>query len=278
MADIPLEKALVDRVRNGDRAAFENLVENCRDQVERVVFKMIGHPDDSADIMQDSLLKAWRSIGSFRGDARFATWLTAIATKTAIDFLRSQKRWRSEAQVAYANLCATSPELSQEVIGAFSAPDFSYEVREHISYCFSCVGRSLPPDELAALVLRDVVDLSARDAAAALNVSDSVFRHRLAAARLSMQSQYEGLCALVSKTGICHQCKGLRMIASEDRKGGQFPDVRDFAERCAIVQNCKTTSMQHLHSIFWRRTKEIEETGLGSTKPDSKCGVNDGES
>ncbi len=122
-------------------------------------------------------------------------------------------------------------------MAAYASPDFSFEVREHVAYCFACVGRSLPPDEQAALVLGDVADMSARDSAKVLGVSESVFRHRLAAARQAMRDRYEGLCALVSKTGMCHQCKGLREIAAEGRRGGPLPDVSDYADRLAVVRS-----------------------------------------
>lgn len=266
---------LVVRAQGGDSAAFDKLVEPIKGQVRNTIRKMIGHPEDSEDILQDALLKAWKALSGFREKSSFTTWLTSIAMRTAVDFLRGQKRWRPEAQVAYANLCAQSEELSGEVMAQFAAPDFAYEVREHISYCFTCVGRSLPPDELAALVLRDVVDMPARDACTALGVSDSVLRHRLAAARNSMQDRFDGLCSLVSKTGVCYQCKGLQMIAPEDRKGGPIPDLDDFADRCDVVRNCTSTSMEQLHNVFWRQTKKIEELGLGSTEPESDCGTDD---
>ncbi len=264
---------LIVRAQGGDAEAFRELVDPVKSRVRNIIRKMLGHPEDSEDVLQDALLKAWQGLGNFKEQSNFATWLTSIATRTAIDFLRSQKRWRPEAQVAYANLCSQSEEMSSEVVSQFGAPDFAYEVREHISYCFTCVGRSLPPDELAVLVLRDVVDMSAREAATALGVSDSVLRHRLAAARNSMQERYDGLCSLVSKKGICHQCKGLQMIAPEDRKGGPVPDLDEFIDRCAVVRDCKTTSMEQLHNVFWRNTKMIEEKGLGSTEVSSDCGT-----
>lgn len=271
------DRELIRRAAAGDHHAFERLVEPLRPQVRAVIKRMVGHPEDTEDIVQDSLLKAWKGLADFKQGSSFSTWLIAIAARTAIDFLRRQKRWRGEAQVAYANLCAGSEDLSNEVVSQYASPDFSYEVREHVSYCFSCVGRSLPPDEIAVLVLRDIAALSARETSNALGLSESVMRHRLATARASMQEQYEGLCALVSKTGICHQCKGLQMIAPEDKKGGPFPDVQSFAERCAVVRNCRSTSMQALHNVFWRRTKEIEEKGLGSIQADSLCGKDDDE-
>ncbi len=264
---------LIERAKSGDEAAFERLVAPLRPRIRSVVRRMIGHPDDTEDVLQEALLKAWQGLADFRGASGFSTWLTAIASRCAVDFLRRQKRWRGEAQVAYANLCAVSENLSGEVVAQCSAPDFAFEVREHIAYCFSCVGRSLPPDEIAALVLRDIVGLSGREASNALGTSESVLRHRLATARTSMQEQFEGLCALVSKTGICHQCKGLQMVAPEHKRGAPFPDVSDFADRCAEVRKCGTTSMQALHDVFWRRTKEIEEKGLGSTEAESLCGV-----
>ena len=267
--------ALIVRAQSGDEMAFQELVAPVKSQVRNVIRRMLGHPEDSEDVLQDALLKAWQGLAKFKARSSFSTWLTSIATRTAIDFLRGQKRWRPEAQVAYANLCAQSEEMSSAVLAQFGAPDFSYEVREHISYCFTCVGRSLPPDELAVLVLRDVVDLSAREAAAALGVSDSVLRHRLAAARNSMQERYEGLCSLVSKQGICHQCKGLQMIAPDEKKGDAFPDVEDFIDRCAVVRDCETTSMEKLHDLFWRNTKRIEEKGLGSVSADSDCGTDE---
>jgi len=270
-------QALIGRAQAGDPGAFDALVDPVRPKIKNVIRRMVGHPEDTEDILQSALLKAWQGIGGFGERAAFDTWLTSIATRTAIDFLRSQKRWRPEAQVAYANLCAQSEEMSTEVISQYAAPDFAYEVREHISYCFTCVGRSLPPDELAALVLRDVVDMSAKEASNALGISDSVLRHRLAAARTAMQDRYEGLCSLVSKKGICHQCKGLQMIAPADRQGGAFPDLADFADRCAVVRDCKTTSMEQLHNVFWRNTRRIEDEGLGSVEPQSGCGTEDGQ-
>lgn len=263
---------LIARAKDGDRAAFSTLLEKDLPNLRRFLRRMVGHPEDCEDILQEALAKAWTGIASFEERARFSTWLTSIVARTAIDYLRAQKRWRTEAQVAYANLCAGSETLSGEVMAAVAEPDFAYEVREHIAYCFACVGRSLPPDEQAALVLRDVMDLSAREAATVLGISDSVLRHRLSAARSAMRDKYDGLCALVGKQGICHQCAGLKMAAGGNGDISAFPDISDYAERMAVARTAEPGSMQGLHEVFWRRTKEIEETSAGSTQPLSGCG------
>lgn len=257
-----------------DRAAFDDLLAAAWPRARAVVARLIGHPEDTDDILQAASVKAWQGLADFRGDAAFATWFTAIAARAAIDHLRAAKRWRREAQVAYANLCAESDDLGGEVMAAFADPEFSFEVREHIAYCFSCVGRSLPPDEQAALVLRDVLDMSTREAANVLGLTESVLRHRLTTARQAMTAQFDGLCALVNKAGICHQCTGLSAIANRDTP---LPDVAELADRMAVVRDvaadptaCRTKA---LHDVFWRRTKHIEDNGLGTTEPMSACGT-----
>lgn len=271
------ETALVAQACAKDRAAFQTLVRQARKPLRTIVRRLVGHPEDTEDIVQETLLRAWDGIGEFQGKSRFSTWLCAIGTRLAIDHLRRQQRWRPEAQVAYANLCASSQEYGMEAMGAIMAPEFSYEVREHIAYCFVCVGRSLPPDDQAALVLRDVMGLEAREAAKALAITDSVLRHRLSAARKAMTETYDGLCSLVSKQGICYQCKGLREAAPEARRGGPVPSIDSLVERLAIVRGADIDAgkSQIMHDVFWQRTKEIEDAGIGSVEPDSDCGQDD---
>ena len=103
---------LIEQAKSGDEAAFERLVAPLRPRLRSVIRRMVGHPEDAEDVLQEALLKAWQGIAGFEGSSSLSTWLTSIASRSAVDFLRRQKRWRSEAQVAYANLCATSEKLS----------------------------------------------------------------------------------------------------------------------------------------------------------------------
>lgn len=270
-----MDTAIVDRARAGDRTAFDELASEAMPRMRGFLWRMIGHPEDCDDIAQTALARAWSAIDTFDGRSAFATWLIAIASRTAIDFLRSQKRWRTESQVAYANLCAESEEWQGEVIGPMMEPGFSFDARQHIAYCFVCIGRSLPPDEQAALVLRDVMEFSNREAANVLGTSESVLRHRLSAARQAMKGRYEGLCALVSKTGICHQCTGLGMAAEAvGAKKADLPDIDSFARRLEIVRKQDPDRMTNrtLQDVFFRRCKEVEEEQRGSTVPASDCG------
>jgi RNA polymerase sigma-70 factor (ECF subfamily) len=117
--------------------------------------------------------------------------------------------------------------------------------------------------------------MSNREASNILGVSESVLRHRAAAARKAMKERYDGLRTLVDKRGICHQCKGLSDVAAV--AGGKvtpLPEIGDLAERMAMVRQVMPDHgcSRALHHVFWRRTKEVEEQQLGSAEPISNCG------
>lgn len=272
------QSVLIEQARRGDRRAFDRLAAAAMPAAKAVVRRMVGNREDSEDIVQEALLKAFGALGEFRGESAFDTWLVSIATNLAIDHLRRAGRWRAQAQIAHANLCAADEEMSGAVVSAFAAPDAAFELRQHVAYCFTCVGRSLPPDELAVLVLRDVVEMSGRDATIVLGISDAVMRHRLASARAAMQDRFEGLCSLVSKQGMCHQCKGLSEVA----KGfggtpGPLPDVADLADRMAIVRDMRDRPASDIHALFFDQVGAIERAGAGDVTPQSDCGLDEEE-
>jgi RNA polymerase sigma-70 factor (ECF subfamily) len=120
-------------------------------------------------------------------------------------------------------------------------------------------------------VLSDVMEYSAREAGEVLRISDSVLRHRLSAARRNMETRYQGLCALVSKTGICRQCGGLSAAAAAvGAKTTGLPDIDTLADRLAIARTIDPEKRRSfaLHNVFFRRCKRIEESGLGGTTPE----------
>lgn len=255
-------------------AAFEDLVAESLPRLRAVIRRMVGHPDDTDDLQQDALARAFAARESFRGDAQFSTWLCAIGARVAVDHLRRKKRWRERAQVIFAAAALESAEIQGAVGGALGSPEFRFDAREHIAYCFTCVGRTLEPDLQAALVLRDVAGLSNREAADALEVTHSVLRHRLTEARAQMQSSFDDLCALVSKKGVCYQCAGLRQVAPEGREGDEPPQLPTWDARLEVVRAADPDggSCRPLHDLFHRFTERQEQERLGDEAAMTDCG------
>lgn len=171
---------------------------------------MSGSPDDTDDLVQNTLLKAFEELGGFRGEAAFKTWLFRIATNTALDWLRARKRWAEDAQDRAKADAIADPQFGPGARAiAASSPHAVFEMREHVSHCFTCIAKTLPPEQQAALLLRDVLALPNDDAAHALGKTLPVFKHLVHDARQTMMTVYERRCALVAKEGACWQCKEL---------------------------------------------------------------------
>jgi len=156
-------------------------------------------------------------------------------------------------------------------------PEMCYEADEHIAYCFSCVGRSFQPVQQAALILKEVLNLTSMEGDKVLGVTESVFRKHLTHARSTIQEKYERLCALVNKEGVCYQCKGLRDGFPEKRKGpwrGALDTGLDFELRMNIVRsaNIDKGKSQIMHEIFWKRTLEQEQKKMGDESAVANCG------
>ena len=80
------------RAQKGDAQAFEQLVTPHEQMLWRVCWHYTHHPEDAADCLQETMLKAWRGISSYRGECAFTSWLYRIAATVCLDFLRRQKR------------------------------------------------------------------------------------------------------------------------------------------------------------------------------------------
>jgi RNA polymerase sigma-70 factor (ECF subfamily) len=268
------ESQLINRAQTGDQTAFDELVQPMRQPLFSYIYRMVTQREDAEDLLQEVLLRVLNGLPKFRGEAKFKTWLFGIATHVCLDHLRQRHRWRVEAQLIGEP--ETDPEALDQLTALMSSPDFIYEVREHIAFCFSCISRTLPPEEQAGLMLREVLGFTAQEAARILEISEPVLRHRLSAARAKMIENYEGLCQLINKTGICHQCRGLREFAPAERRGQDLVQIEVapgkaltpenlFEARLEIVReaNLAEGKTRLMHDIFFLDISAREERPAG---------------
>ncbi|MFZ3217954.1 MAG: RNA polymerase sigma factor [Candidatus Acidiferrales bacterium] len=270
----PQEEAqLVERARQGDNTAFGSLLEPWRKPLFGYIYRMVLLRQDAEDLLQDVLVRVLEGIRTYRGEARFKSWLFGIATHVCLDHLRAKKRWRVEAQSLGEKESTADAAKTEGLIGLMQQPGFSFEIREHIAFCFSCVARTLPPEEQAALMLKEVLGFTAEEAAGILGVSEPVFRHRLAAGRAKMIEDYEGLCALINKAGVCYQCSGLQQIAGEGHRGADLVQIEVapgvalnaenlFDARLAIVRggDLEDGKTRVVHDFFFGDLARREES------------------
>ena len=86
------ERRIIAQVCAGDANAFEALVVAYQKQVHNLALRTVGNEEDAADMTQEVFLRAYRALGTFRGESKFSVWLYRLTTNVCIDFLRSRRR------------------------------------------------------------------------------------------------------------------------------------------------------------------------------------------
>ncbi len=172
---------LIERVLGGDRQAFETLVRRHERRVFRVTLAVLGQLEDAEDAMQETFIKAYRHLNQFRRESRFTTWLTRIAVNEAL-----QRRQTRKDHVSLDEWPETQNRLPRHFEPWASDPEKLYtkqELRELVEKAIS----SLPAIYREALVLCDIEDMSAKEAAEVLGVNLAAFKSRLLRSRLIMR-------------------------------------------------------------------------------------------
>jgi RNA polymerase sigma-70 factor (TIGR02960 family) len=172
------EDAVVEAARGGDEAAFAELVGRYRPELHVHCYRMLGSFEEAEDLVQETFLRAWRGRESFHGGPGFRAWLYRIATNACLDTLRSGRRrvpsLRSFAEVPW--LQPYPDRLLDELAPSDTQPDAVVVARETIGLTYLAVIQLLPPRQRAVLILRDVLDWSAREAAGVRPPADPLTR------------------------------------------------------------------------------------------------------
>jgi RNA polymerase sigma-70 factor (ECF subfamily) len=182
------ESELVARAKAGDVGAFEQLAGEHADRLYTVVLRLVGDRVEAEDVVQETLLRAWRGIGRFQGRAMVFTWLYRIAVNECNRAL--------ERRLRRGTMVPVDEEAVQLPAPAHEGPARRTE-RKELRDALELAIADLAPPYRTALVLRDIEGLSTREAAMIVGVSEAAFKSRLHQARLKVRAAL-GDAALVA--------------------------------------------------------------------------------
>ena len=199
------EAQIVQRVLQGDVNAFEKLVLEYEKSVYAITQRMTGNAEDAADMTQETFIKAYNSLSSFRGDSTFSVWLYRIATNVCLDFLRSRSR---KPTVSLSVEDDDGEEVELDIADESQSPERLLErglTRDAVRRGLD----ALSPEYRQILLLREIQGLSYEEIADVLTLEVGTVKSRIFRAR-------KRLCAFLLADGNIPD-----FVPSGNMKGGE---------------------------------------------------------
>jgi RNA polymerase sigma-70 factor (ECF subfamily) len=189
---------LVDAARAGDQRAFHAVVEPHGREIRAHCYRMLGSAHDADDALQDTLVRAWRGLAGFAGRSSLRTWLFTIATNVCLATIERTPRRPLPVDLGPASDHRTGDGAGRETVWLEPYPDHHlddgptspaarYERRESVELAFVAAMQALPATQRAVLLLRDVLGMSAKETALALDTTTASVTSALQRSRATMR-------------------------------------------------------------------------------------------
>lgn len=188
-----IENRFLDRLRTGDADAFDEFVTDYSPSVYSLLFRLTENAEEARDLTQETFLRAFRSLGNFRGDADLKTWLYRIAVNES----RNRFRWWHRRKSSQTVSLDAPSNGGESTIGAkISDPGLDPEaetLRREREFALRKALSELSRKFREVIVLRDIEGLSYEEAAAALGTNVGTIKSRIARGRDELRKKLSGL-------------------------------------------------------------------------------------
>jgi RNA polymerase sigma-70 factor (ECF subfamily) len=190
---------ILGRARAGDEDAFRELTDRYQRELQLHIYRIVGSAHDAEDLLQETLLAAWRGLEQFEGRASVRAWLYRIATNRSLDALRASRRRPEDQRMTQMPEPTRWSEpvwlqpypdvLLEGIPDEAPGPEARYETKEAIALAFIVGLQHLAPQQRAVLVLRDVLGYRAGEVAEMLETSAASVNSLLRRARAAFESR-----------------------------------------------------------------------------------------
>lgn len=241
------------KITNMTKEQFTKEFEQARPQLKSYILRITASVQDSEDIVQDTYLKASTKLDTFRGDSSVKTWIFTIASNITKDNLRAKKRWTENVTDICKAKALSNPSYFPEVMAIHqTSPQGQFEMKEHITFCFTCISKSLPLEQQICILLKEVYDFKVAEITEIVNTTEAMVKYYLHTSKAKMVNIFEGRCALINKEGVCHQCSELN---------GIFNPKQDFEiekNKIEFAKKADNPNREHLLDLRIKIMKEID--------------------
>ena len=192
------EQSWIASARNGDEAAFGELVQKYQKRVYALTVRMCPTPELAEEAAQEAFLSAWQGLSFFRGDAAFSTWLYRLASNACVDLLRKERRHQGTS--------LDDDTVGAEIPDTKPTPEEAAETKELRAQIEAGL-RQLSPEHRAVLILREIQQLNYEEIADALSLDLGTVKSRISRGRrqlrdfLKEQGNFSAAAASKKKKG-----------------------------------------------------------------------------
>jgi RNA polymerase sigma-70 factor (ECF subfamily) len=232
---------------------FTTEFETARSQLKSYILRITASVEDTEDIVQDTFIKASTKLDTFRAESTVKTWIFTIASNIAKDNLRTKKRWTENVTDICRAKALANPNYFPEVMAINqTSPQGQFEMKEHITFCLTCISKSLPLEQQICILLKEVYDFKISEIFEILQSTEAMVKYYLHTSRSKLVNIFEGRCALINKEGVCHQCSELNGIFNPKQNFEEEKNKIEFAKKF------NDPDREHLLDLRFKIMKEID--------------------
>ncbi|WP_299466031.1 RNA polymerase sigma factor [uncultured Microscilla sp.] len=233
-----------------DVQTYQDQFVEFRPSLSSYIYRLVAHHQNTEDIVQEAYIKAFQHLAKFRGESSFKTWVFAIATNLAKDFLKKEQRWQEDYQDRCREATYASQEIQQTMADIAQNSTYGqFVLREHIDYCFTCISKTLMLEEQVCVILKEVYAFKVREIEVIMELSEGQVKYGLANARARLRHIFDNRCSLINKNGACHQCSELN---------GMFNPKQVFAVEANKVEMVKAQDKANHEQLLNLRLQLIQ--------------------
>ena len=235
--------------------------EEARPQLKAYILRITASREDTEDIVQETYIKANSKLDSFQGRSSLKTWIFTIASNLAKDNLEARKRWPENVGDICRDAALSNRSFLEEMMNIrHTSPQGNFEVREHITFCFACVSKSLPLEQQISLLLKEVYEFKVKEIAEIMDQTEAMVKYYLHVGRSKMIDIFEKRCSLINKEGVCHQCTELNGIFNPRQ------DIQEELVKIQMVRDAENSDKEYLFDLRMQVIQAIDPFESGAAE------------
>lgn len=223
-----------------------------QNELKSFIYRIVTHRQEAEDIAQETFIKCFQNIESFKEKSSFKTWVFSIATNLAKDSLRAKERWGENWMDLVKDAHIADKKLMQKKQEIASSSEVKFDMSEHLNYCFNCTSKTLLLSNQICLLLKEIYGFKISEIMQIVGLSEGKVKHAIADSRKDMARIFEHKCALINKNGTCSQCTGLNNIFNPKQ------NTQEKANKLKIIKEQRGKNYEQLLNLRLQMVKAID--------------------